>query len=58
MVFGTSRLQSLVREGDHIRVRDGDDAYVMQFESRRGREATYAIGAEELWRGPPLTMRG
>ena len=57
MVFGTSRLQSLVREGDHIRVRDGDETYVMQFESRRGREATYAIAIEELWRGPPSTKR-
>ena len=57
MVFGTARLQSLLREGDHIRVRDGDDAYVMHFESRRGTSATYAIGAEELWRGPPSTKR-
>jgi hypothetical protein len=59
MVFGTSRLQSLVRQGDHIRVRqhDDDDGYVLQFESRRGREATYAIGAEDLWRGPPSTKR-
>ena len=57
MAFGTSRVQSLVREGDHIRVRDGDEGYVMQFESRRGRDATYAIGADELWRGPPSTKR-
>jgi hypothetical protein len=57
MAFGTSRLQSLVRVGDHIRVRDGDDAYVMQFDSRREREAAYSIGAEELWRGPPSTKR-
>lgn len=58
MVFGTARLQSIVREGDHIRVRSGDDAYVMHFESRRGREATYSIAAEELWSGaPPSTMR-
>jgi hypothetical protein len=58
MVCGTSRLQSIVREGDHIRVRDGRQSYVMQFESRRGREATYAIGVEELWKGPPSTWRG
>jgi hypothetical protein len=57
MVFGTSRLQSIVRAGDHMRVRTEDEMYVMQFESRRGREATYAIGIEELWRGPPSTMR-
>jgi hypothetical protein len=47
-----------VREGEHIRVRNGGAAYVMEFESRRGREATYAIGVEELWRGPPSTVRG
>ena len=57
MVFGTSRVQSLLRQGDHVRVREGDDTYVMQFESRRGTKATYAIGAEELWRGPPSTKR-
>jgi hypothetical protein len=59
MVFGTSRLQSIVRAGDHIRVRvpDEDETYVMQFEARRGREATYAIGIEDLWKGPPSTMR-
>jgi hypothetical protein len=57
MAFGTSRLQSLVRKGDHIRVRDDDDMYVMEFESRRGREATYAIGIEDMWRGPPSTTR-
>ena len=57
MVFGTSRVQSIVRAGDHIRVRDGDETYVMQFERRSGREATYAIGLEDLWRGPPSTKR-
>jgi hypothetical protein len=59
MVFGTSRLQSIVRAGDHIRVRvpDEHETYVMQFESRRGREATYAIGVEDIWKGPPSTMR-
>jgi hypothetical protein len=57
MVFGTSRLQSIVREGDHIRVRCGAEAYVMHFDSRRGRDATYAITTEELWSGAPSTMR-
>jgi len=57
MVFGTSRLQSLVRLGAHVRVRDEDETYVMHFEARRGKAATYAIGAEELWRGPPSTPR-
>lgn len=57
MVFGTSRMQSIVRTGDHIRVRDGDETYVMEFEWRRGREATYAIGLEDLWKGPPSTKR-
>ncbi len=57
MVFGTARLQSIVRAGDHIRVSRERDTYVMQFESRSGRDATYAIGAEELWRGPPSTKR-
>jgi hypothetical protein len=58
MVFGTARLQSIVREGEHIRVRSANASYVMELESRRGREATYAIGAEDLWRGPPSTLRG
>jgi hypothetical protein len=58
MVFGTTRLQSIVREGEHIRVRTDGGAYVMEFESRRGKDATYAIGVEDLWRGPPSTLRG
>jgi hypothetical protein len=57
MVFGTSRLQTIVREGDHVRVRDGDEAFVLHFESRSGNAAMYAIGREDLWRGPPSTMR-
>lgn len=57
MAFGTAKVQALVREGNHIRVRDDDEMYVMQFESRRGREATYAIGLEDFWRGAPSTMR-
>lgn len=57
MVFGTSRVQAIVREKDHVRVRDDDQAYVLQFESRSGNGATYAIGREELWCGPPSTMR-
>jgi hypothetical protein len=56
MVFGTSRLQSLVRAGNHVRVRDEDETYVMHFEARHGRAATYAIAAEELWRGPFSTV--
>jgi hypothetical protein len=39
-------------------VRSANASYVMELESRRGREATYAIGAEDLWRGPPSTLRG
>jgi hypothetical protein len=59
MVFGTSRLQSLVRAGDHVRVRDeDDDVYVMHFASRGQGEARYAIAEESLWRGPPSTRRG
>ncbi len=57
MVFGTSRVQSLVRQGDHLRVRDGDDVYVLHFESRGASEASYAIAEESLWRGPPSTWR-
>jgi hypothetical protein len=57
MVFGTSRVQSIVRAGDHIRVRDDDETYVMEFESRRGTEANYAIGIEDMWNGTPSTLR-
>ncbi len=57
MVFGTARVQAIVREKDHLRVRDDDETYVLQFESRAGNSATYAIGREELWRGPPSTRR-
>jgi hypothetical protein len=61
MVFGTARVQAIVREKEHVRVRDDDDeAYVMHFESREtraGNAATYAIGREEFWRGPPSTKR-
>jgi len=57
MVFGTSRLQTIVREGDHVRVRDDGDSFVLHFAARLGNEATYAIGREDLWRGPPSTMR-
>jgi hypothetical protein len=57
MVFGTSRLQTIVREGDHVRVRDDGDTFVLHFAARLGNEATYAIGREDLWRGPPSTMR-
>jgi hypothetical protein len=57
MVFGTSRLQTIVREGDHVRVRDDGETFVLHFAARLGNEATYAIGREDLWRGPPSTMR-
>jgi len=58
MVFGTSRMQSLVRAGDHVRVRDGDDErYVMHFTSRGASDASYVIVEEGLWRGPPSTRR-
>jgi hypothetical protein len=57
MVFGTARLQTIVRQGDHTRVRDDGETFVLHFESRRGNEATYAIGPEDFWRGPPSTMR-
>src|SRR5262249_21307952 len=57
MVFGTRRVQSLVRAGDHLRVRDGDDVYVMQFQARDGGRAAYAIVDESVWRGPPSTRR-
>lgn len=57
MVFGTSRVQSIVRPGDHIRVRDADETYVMEFESRKGSEASYAIGLDDMWRGAPSTLR-
>ncbi len=57
MVFGTARLQTIVRQGDHVRVRDGDETFVLQFDARRGNAATYAIGREDLWKGPPSTMR-
>jgi hypothetical protein len=57
MVFGTSRLQSIVRVGDHVRVRDGEEVFVLQFQSRCGSAARYAIGVEELWQGPPSTKR-
>ncbi|HEY2510947.1 MAG TPA: hypothetical protein VGI39_08830, partial [Polyangiaceae bacterium] len=57
MVFGTARLRSIVRVGDHVRVRDGDETYVLQFESRSGSSATYALGLEDLWNGPPSTLR-
>ncbi len=57
MVFGTERMQSVVRAGDHVRVRDGSDLFVMHFAARSGGHATYAIGAEELWKGPPSTLR-
>jgi hypothetical protein len=57
MVFGTSRVQSLVRAGDHVRVRSDDDVYVMCFHSRGQNEARYAIAEESLWRGPPSTRR-
>jgi hypothetical protein len=57
MVFGTRRVQSLVRAGDHVRVRHEGDGYVMQFQSRSGERASYAIACESLWRGPPSTRR-
>ncbi len=60
MVFGTARVQAIVRAKDHVRVRDEDETYVMHFESRESRSgnaATYAIGREEFWRGPPSTKR-
>jgi hypothetical protein len=58
MVFGTSRVQSLVRAGDHVRVRDEDDnVYVMHFASRGHSDARYTIADESLWRGPPSTRR-
>ncbi len=57
MAFGTARVQALVREGNHIRVRDDDEMYVMHFEARRGKEASYAIGLEDFWQGPRSTMR-
>jgi hypothetical protein len=60
MVFGTARVQAIVREKEHVRVRDEDETYVMHFEareSRAGNAATYAIGREEFWRGPPSTKR-
>lgn len=57
MVFGTARVQSLVRLGDHVRVRDGETTYVMSFQSRGTHDATYVIADESLWRGPPSTRR-
>ncbi len=57
MVFGTSRVQSLVRQGDHVRVRDGDDVYVMHFTSRGVSDAAYVLVEESLWKGPPSTRR-
>jgi hypothetical protein len=57
MVFGTRRVQSLVRAGDHVRVRDEADVYVMHFQAREGAKATYAIAEESVWRGPPSTRR-
>ncbi len=57
MVFGTARVQSLVRAGDHVRVRVEDDVYVMHFESRGASTASYVIVDESIWRGPPSTRR-
>jgi hypothetical protein len=51
LVFGTARLQSLVRVGDHVRVRDVDDEYVMCFTSRTMACATYVIANSKLWIG-------
>jgi len=54
MVFGTARLQSLVRVGDSVRVRDGEDIYVLHFHARPATAATangaaYVIASEDLW---------
>ena len=57
MVFGTSRVQSLVRQGDHLRVRDRERTYVMCFQSRGVTDAVYVIAEESLWKGPPSTRR-
>ena len=51
MVFGTARLQSLVRVGDSVRVRDGEDLYVMCFHARLANgTASYVITRGELTR--------
>jgi hypothetical protein len=51
MVFGTARLQSLVRVGESVRVRDGEDLYVMSFQSRPANgTAAYVITSGELSR--------
>lgn len=51
MVFGTSRLQSLVRVGDSVRVRDGEETYVLHFQARPANgTAWYAIANAEIWR--------
>lgn len=57
LVFGTARLRSIVRVGDHVRVQDGDEGYVLQFASRSGGSASYALAIEDLWNGPPSTRR-
>lgn len=51
MVFGTSRLQSLVRVGDSVRVRDGESVYVLHFQSRHsnGIAASYVIANDAVW---------
>jgi hypothetical protein len=50
MVFGTSRLQSLVRVGDTVKVQDGNDSYVLHFQSRpTNGSASYVIANKELW---------
>jgi hypothetical protein len=50
MVFGTARLQSLVRVGDDVRVKDGDQEYVLHFHSRGAAGASYVIASKDLWR--------
>jgi hypothetical protein len=51
MVFGTARLQSLVRVGESVRVRDGEDLYVLYFEARPANgNASYVITRGELSR--------
>ena len=50
MVFGTARLQSLVRVGDSVRVRDGEHLYVLSFHARAANgNASYVITSGALW---------
>jgi hypothetical protein len=51
LVFGTARLQSLVRVGDSVKARDGDDTYVLRYQSRpTSGNVAYVIANLEVWR--------